>query len=170
MEVFTGSKLEPEVHIIEVYFREVQNCLTITNVRCENGREIDLLAINPKTGEKYHVESRIATTRSLYLTLKGHRRGLDYFDKEKFNHLAVVNKIKEIFGDTNYQKVLVIWCYVDDYVEYCAEKDYGIKIMFIKTIIEELKEAVKRRGSRDDIMRLIELITEIEEIGTTSKA
>jgi hypothetical protein len=125
--------------------------------------------MNPKTNEKYHVESRITTSRSSYLTLRGHKRGLDYFSEKKFNDPAIVDKIREIFGDTNYRKILVIWCYVDDSVEYYAEKDYSIEIVFIKTIIEELERSIKKRGSRDDIMRLIELIAEVEETGLTSK-
>ena len=162
--------MEPEVHIIDKYFQMVKGCSTMTNIRCEDNKEIDLLAVNPRTREKFHVESRIATSRGSYLTLNGQKRGLDYFGKEKFDHPSILKKIREIFGDTNYHKILVIWSYVGDYVEYYAEKDYGIEIMFITCIIDELKASIKKRGSRDDIIRLIELITDVEEIGTTSKA
>jgi hypothetical protein len=44
--------MEPEVHIIEKYFQEILHCFTMTNVKCEGGKEIDLLAINPITGKK----------------------------------------------------------------------------------------------------------------------
>jgi len=54
--------LEPEVHLIEKYFQAVKKCLTMTNIRLKKNKEIDLLAINPRTGEKYHVESRVTLT------------------------------------------------------------------------------------------------------------
>ena len=56
--------MEPEVHIIEKYFQEILHCFTMTNIKCKRGKEVDLLAVNPRTGEKYHVESRIDTSPS----------------------------------------------------------------------------------------------------------
>jgi hypothetical protein len=53
--------MEPEVHIIEKYFQEIKHCFTMTNIKCRGNKEIDLLAINPKTQERFHVEIRIAT-------------------------------------------------------------------------------------------------------------
>jgi hypothetical protein len=106
--------MEPEVHIIEKYFQEMLHCFTMTNVRCAHGKEIDLLAINPRNGEKYHVESRISTTFKLRekATRKkngtSHKDGLDYFKAEKFEHQAVLTRIKELLGDLNYSKVLVV--------------------------------------------------------------
>jgi nucleoid DNA-binding protein len=37
----------------------------MTNIKCRGNKEIDLLAMNPKTNEKYHVEARVSTTFSL---------------------------------------------------------------------------------------------------------
>jgi hypothetical protein len=54
--------MEPEVHIIEKYFQEVLHCFTMTNIRCKGGKEIDLLAVNPITGKRYHIESRVSTS------------------------------------------------------------------------------------------------------------
>ena len=82
--------MEPEVHIIEKYFQLVRHCFTMTNIRCKRGKEIDLLAIDPQTGEKYHVESRVGTAPSFKIrekdtsTSKGrpHKIGLDYFHNQ----------------------------------------------------------------------------------------
>jgi Holliday junction resolvase-like predicted endonuclease len=80
--------MEPEVHIIEKYFQEILHCFTMTNIRCKGGKEIDLLAINPKTLERYHVKSRVSTTFKLKLkatySKKGrcYKNGIDYFAKE----------------------------------------------------------------------------------------
>lgn len=84
----------------------------MTNIRLKMGKEIDLLVINPRTAEKFHVESRIATGAGFKLRLKDtttssgrpHRRGVDFFYKEKFNH-PIVAEVRRIFGDSNYRKV-----------------------------------------------------------------
>jgi hypothetical protein len=106
--------MEPEVHIIEKYFQEVLHCFTMTNIRCKGGKEIDILATNPTTGKKYHVESRVSTVFKLreQATKKkdgtSHKNGLNYFKKEKFENSAVLARIKELLGDKDYEKVLVV--------------------------------------------------------------
>jgi len=56
-----GASLEPEVHIVDRYMQLAKKCFTMTNIMLEGGKEIDLLASNPITGEKYHIEVRVAT-------------------------------------------------------------------------------------------------------------
>jgi len=141
----------------------------MTNIRCKGGKEIDLLAINPKTSEKYHVECRIPTSSSFRLryketyTSKGEplRRGLDYFAKEKFYHPHVTAKIHELFGDCNYKKILVIWrvAYFAPKMLIDAKKEYDIEIDFMHRIIGQLLKRRKITGSRDDVLRTIELIS-----------
>ena len=78
----------------------------MTNIMLEGGKEIDLLAFDPITKERYHVEVRVATGRGFRLRLidtqtkKGrkHRRGLDTLNEIKFAHPTVVSAVKEIFG------------------------------------------------------------------------
>ncbi|MDH5595656.1 MAG: hypothetical protein OEY40_02945 [Candidatus Bathyarchaeota archaeon] len=119
--------MEPEVHLIEKYFQLHEKCFTMTNVRCKGGKEIDLLAINPKSGEKYHVESSVKPAFKLKVKTtytkqgKSHRDGIDFFVDKKFNHPLVLGKIHEIFGDTNYRKWLVVWSVQDDSVFQEAE-------------------------------------------------
>ncbi len=132
------------------------------------------MAINPKTGEKYHVESRIGTSPSLKIRVKDtytskdkpHKRGLDYFEKEKFSHDAVVSVIHEIFGDLNYRKILLVWEVEDESVIEHSRKKYSIDIWFVSDLIEALDEKIYKgfiRGSRDDVLRTIELITRVHE-------
>jgi len=161
--------MEPEVHIIEKYFQENLHCFTMTNVRCKGNKEIDLLAMNPRTLEKYHVEARISTARGFALrekdtyTSKGraHRRGLDYFYEKKFNHPFVTQKIKEMFGDSDYRKVLVVWNTEDKFKRLAdiAKKKYNIGLFGLRNIIFELIVQRSYRGSRDDILRTLELVT-----------
>jgi hypothetical protein len=159
--------MEPEVHIIEKYFQVVLGCLTMANVKCKGGKEIDLLAINPKTLEKFHIEARVTVTgfkitKHDTYTKTGkhigtaHRIGLDFFDKEKFEHINVKEKITEIFGESQHKKILVVWDVNDPTVVGYAETKYGIDIWTIRDLIKKLM--IKRiSGSRDDVLRLAEL-------------
>jgi hypothetical protein len=38
-----------------------------------------------------------------------HKNGLDYFQLEKFEHSKIKDKVKELFGDAEYHKCLVVW-------------------------------------------------------------
>jgi len=158
--------MEPEVHIIEKYFQVVLNCLTMTNIKCKGGKEIDLLAVNPKTGLKYHVEARVGTSPSFKIREKdtytsmgrAHKIGLDYFDKEKFNHPVVTDKIQGIFGSLDYQKVLVVWNVKNENC-YDKAKGFGILIWRIHDVINILfSKSRETKGSRDDVLRLLDLI------------
>jgi len=136
----------------------------MTNVRCRCSKEIDLLAVNPKTGEKYHVESRVGTPRGFKIrekdthTSKGrpHKIGLDYFHKEKFEHAIVKEKIHEFFGDSEYHKWLVVWHVQNKGIIGRALQEYDIEIYWLHELINNLRNQRLTSGSRDDVLRLIE--------------
>ena len=163
--------MEPEVHIIEKYFQEFCKCFTMTNIKCEGNKEIDLLAINPITMERYHIESRISTTFKLRLeatyTKNGrcHKNGLDYFHKEKFEHPAVKKKIRELFGNEKYTKVLFIWDAQDKFADTprIAKEKYCIEIMGLRAVIGVFKELKLPSGSRDDVLRIMELVSLVDK-------
>ncbi len=172
--------MEPEVHIIEKWFQEIHGCFTMTNIRCKGGKEIDLLALNPLTNQRYHVEARVSTTFPLCLVEsktksgKPNKNGVDYFAREKFNHPFVLEKVKEYFGENKYEKLLVV--YSIKYHEKCktiderneffvkADEKYGISVALIGKIIKSLSRNGETMGSRDDVIRLIELITAEERM------
>jgi len=162
-----GFKMEPEVHIIEKYFQEVLLCFTMTNIRCKGGKEIDLLAINPKTLEKFHIEARVTVSgfkiaKIDTYTKKGkrigtaHRIGLDFFNKEKFEHEAIKKKILDVFGEVPYRKILVVWNVEDDSVIPYAKETYKIEIWKIQEMLQRFGKYVS--GSRDDVLRTMELV------------
>jgi hypothetical protein len=159
--------LEPEVHIVDRYMQLVKKCFTMTNIMLEGGKEIDLLAFNLITKEKYHVEVRVATGRGFRLRLidtqtkKGrkHRRGLDTLNDIKFAHPTVVSAVKEIFGSRDYKKVLVVWDVEDGAVIEQAKSLYNIEIWKISDIISELLQEVKTKPYRNDVLRTIQLIS-----------
>jgi hypothetical protein len=52
------------------------------------------------------------------------------FKREKFEHEAVEEKIPEIFGDSNYRKILVVWNTEDNFARLpqIAEEEYGFEL------------------------------------------
>jgi len=131
------------------------------------GKEIDLLAFNPISGEKFHIEVRIATGRGFRLRVKDtqtksgrkHRRGLDTLNEIKFQHPTVVNAVKKIFGSGEYKRVLVVWDVQDNKVIEQGKSIYNIDVWKISNIIRALMREVKSRAYRDDILRTIQLIS-----------
>jgi len=139
----------------------------MTNIMLEGGKEIDLLAVDPISGEKYHIEVRVATGRGFRLRLidtqtksgRKHRRGLDTLNDMKFSHPTVVNAVTEIFGGSEYRKVLVVWDVEDGAVIEQAKSIYNIEVWKISGIISELMQEVKSKPYRNDVLRTIQLIS-----------
>jgi len=162
--------MEPEVHIVEGYMQLVKKCFTMTNIMLEGGKEIDLLAINPHTNEKFHIEARVAIGKGFRLRLvdtqtkKGqkHKRGLDTLNEIKFSHPTVVDAVVDVFGCADYRRVLVVWEVEGDDVIEKARSVYGIEVWRMSDIIGELMGEVKTKPYRDDVLRTIQLISKKE--------
>jgi len=158
--------LEPEVHIVERYMQLVKKCFTMTNVMLGGGKEVDLLAYNPRTNEKYHIEVRVTIGRGFRLRMKDtqtkngrkHRRGMDTLNEIKFKPQIVVNSVKEIFGSSAYKKVLVVWDIQNNEVIEQAKTVYNIEVWKLSNILRGIKEQLTSRAYRDDILRTLQLI------------
>ena len=159
--------MEPEVHIVDRYLQLVKKCFTMTNIMLKRGKEIDLLAINPKTNEKYHIEVRIATGFPLRMidtqTRNGrkHKRGVDTLNKIKFEPQIVVHGVKEIFGSPEYKKVLVVWDVQDSDVIKGAKDVYDIEVWKISDVISEMMTKIGTKSYRDDVLRTVQLISKM---------
>src|SRR6266404_1672765 len=117
--------METTEKIVEAYVRYVKCWATITNIKCPGQHEIDLLAIDPRTGDKYHIESGVSVSGSYSkLTAKpfsvaslrtrveqaGQRRTLGYFVERKFSAPGVVRRLAEHgFEPGKYTKIVVTW-------------------------------------------------------------
>jgi len=133
----------------------------MTNIQCKGRKEIDLLAISPTSGKKYHVESSVWTSRGFYLKEKD----LDYFKKERFDHPIITERIRESFGDSNYEKVLIVFNTKDNFrfLPELAEEKYGFHVWGIKSIVAYFMANRLTRGSRDDIIRTMELVSLVRQ-------
>ena len=162
-----GASLEPEVHIVDRYLQLVKKCFTMTNVMLEGGKEIDLLAVNPISGTKYHIEVRVSIGKGFRLRLidtqtkngRKHRRGMDTLNEIKFSHPTVVKAVTEIFGSSQYKKVLVVWDVEEESVIEQAKSLYDIEVWKMSDIMSELIREVKTKAYRDDVLRTIQLIS-----------
>ena len=161
--------MEPEVHIVDRYMQLVRKCLTMTNVMLGGGKEIDLLAFNPVSGEKFHIEVRVPTGRGFRLRMKDtqtrngrkHKRGLDTLNEIKFAPPIVVNSVKEIFGSSDYKKVLVVWDAENSEVIEQAKAVYDIEVWKISDVLREMIREIGTRAYRDDALRIIQLISKM---------
>ena len=144
----------------------VRKCFTMTNVMLEGGKEIDLLAVNPISGEKFHIEVRVTIAKGFRIRLKDtqtkdgrkHRRGLDTLDDIKFKPVA--KAAEEIFGTGDYKKVLVVWDVEDgSVIEQAKRSPYNIEIWKMSNILSELAREVKTKAYRDDVLRTLQLIS-----------
>jgi CTP synthase (UTP-ammonia lyase) len=139
----------------------------MTNVMLEGGKEIDLLAVNPISGEKLHIEVRVTIDKGFRIRLKDtqtkngrkHRRGVDTLNDIKFAPEIVVNAVKEIFDTSDYKKVLVVWDVEDECVIEQAKSLYEIEIWKMSNILSELAKEVKTKAYRDDVLRTVQLIS-----------
>ena len=160
--------MEPEVHIVERYLQLVKKCFTMTNVMLEGGKEIDLLAVNPISAEKYHIEVRVAIGKGFRLRMidtqtkngRKHRRGMDTLNEIKFSHPTVAEAVTSIFGNSEYKKVLVVWDVEEESVIEQAKSLYGIEVWKMSDLMDELIQEVKTKAYRDDVLRTIQLISQ----------
>ena len=149
----------------------VKKCFTMTNVMLGGGKEIDLLAFSPLTGEKYHIEVRVATGRGFRLRLvdtqtkngRKHRRGVDTLSEIKFEPQIVVNNVKEIFGSPEYKKVLIVWDVENSDVIKGAKEVYNIEIWKLSGIMSEMMKEIGTKSYRDDVLRTVQLISKMKD-------
>jgi hypothetical protein len=117
--------METTEKIVESYVRYIKGWATIPNIKCSGQYEIDLLAIDPVNGDRYHIESGISisggyrnltakpfSTERLKKRLEQaqQRRTLGYFTKRKFGASEVIKTVARYgFKPGNYTKIIVTW-------------------------------------------------------------
>ena len=165
--------METTERIVESYVRYIRRWATLPNIRCEGQLEIDLLAIDPVTFDRYHIESGVSIsgsysklTNRLYsadrlkqrVQQAGQRRTLGYFSEKKFGDPNVLATLEEYgFLPGNYQRIVVTWGWQDG-VDVAAERE-GIQLWDFRQLIHELADQFrdKRTYFGDDTLRTLHL-------------
>jgi len=167
--------METTEKIVEAYVRYVKKWATIPNIKCPGQYEIDLLAIDPVSLERYHIESGVSISGSYSkLTAKpyseedlknrikaaGQRRTIGYFAQRKFSAESVAEKLKEYgFMPDQYSKIIVTWGWQDK-AEIEAER-LQIQLWDFKAILKEIADSFRKDRTYfiDDTLRTLQLFS-----------
>jgi hypothetical protein len=167
--------------IVESYFRYCRDCATMTNIKCSAQHEIDLLAVDLRTGTRYHVESSVnigagfsKLTNKPFdpMMLKDRNKGPDmrrtlgFFDQVKFSAQDVVSKLAEYgFQPGAYSKVVVTWDCSPEVT--AAAANVGIEVLEFPTLLTQFQECVvdKCEYIMDDTVRMLQLLARVQKMG-----
>ncbi|WP_022721174.1 hypothetical protein [Rhodopseudomonas sp. B29] len=165
--------METTEKIVEAYVRHVKRWATIPNIRCDAQQEIDLLAINPVTLERYHIETSVSGSQvyskltnkefdpallKLRVQKPKMRRTLGYFISHKFGTKAILDKLSEYgFKDGAYKKVVVTWDWTPD-AKATADAQ-NIELWDFRMLMRDIATSIQHsRGYfTDDTLRTINL-------------
>ena len=171
--------METTEKIVEAYVRYVKGWATIPNIKCRGQLEIDLIAIDPKTFERYHIESGVSISKSysklsdkpysaedLKVRVKtaGQRRTVGYFVQRKFGSQEVIEKLSEYgFEPGNYAKVIVSWGW-EDGAKQEADRN-NIILWDFRRIMRKIGQSFKSQGVyfTDDTLRTLQLFAKAIE-------
>jgi hypothetical protein len=165
--------VETTEKIVEAYVRYVKGWATIPNIKCPGQYEIDLLAIDPSTLDRYHIESGVSISgsyskltakeysdedRKIRVKAAGQRRTLGYFVQRKFSAKEVRDTLKKYgFKLGNYNRVIVSWGWTEE-AENNAKR-HRIMLWDFRNILRDIGEAFYRERVyfTDDTMRTLQL-------------
>lgn len=171
---------EPTEKIVESYFRYCRDCATMTNIKCSAQHEIDLLAVDLKTGTRYHVESSVhvgvgfskLTNKPFDPKLLKNRvkapdmrRTLGFFDQVKFSAQDVLSRLAEYgFQPGVYNKVIVTWDCTQDVPD--AAVNLGIEILEFPELLKQLQKAIGDDPAyiMDDTIRMVQLLARAQKL------
>jgi len=149
--------METTERVVEAYVRYIKGWATIPNIKCTGQFEIDLLAIDPVTSARYHIESGVSISGA-YSKLTAdqydsealkvrvgsvkQRRTLGYFVQRKFGHPSVTKALRKYgFRRGNYTKIIVSWGWTDE-AEKAARK-CRIELWDLRDLMRDIAEATK---------------------------
>jgi hypothetical protein len=165
--------METTEKVVEAYVRYVKRWATIPNVGCGGQKEIDLMAIDPVTNERYHIETSVSISSGFSkLTTKpfasgdhkhrikaaGARRTLGFFIEEKFEPQSVAEALMQLGCDPpNVQRVIVTWDATPDAEQQAAA--HGIAVWKFPDLMREIADQAAQGNAyfNDDTLRTLML-------------
>lgn len=165
--------METTEKIVESYVRRVKGWATISNIRCAGQNEIDLLAINPVTLDRYHIETSVSGSQVYSkltakpfsaLLLKERvqkpkmRRTLGYFIEHKFGAPGVIASLRDYgFDPGSHTRVVVSWGWTDE--AKAAADAAQIQLWDFRKLMREIADSIRGKRSyfSDDALRTIGL-------------
>lgn len=182
-------------HIVDVYFKEIKNCFTISDVKVEKGnnRQFDLLAYDIKSKKQYHVE--ISVTHNQHWTKnltelnsdieakffgypQNNRPGNQNTDfAKRKTYLDSIKNTYEKYG-FDYEKVIRVW--VQWYFKETPEEKEtwksnlassfqlekkNFELYSFGEILKSLCKEIGTSNYSDDVMRTLSLMKEYKKQG-----
>lgn len=165
--------METTEKIVEAYVRYVKGWATIPNIKCPGQYEIDLLAIDPRTGTRAHIESGVSISGGFSsLTTKpfseadlkirtkqaGQRRTLGYFLQRKFAAPEIIRTLQDYgFEPGTYSRIIVTWNAT--IAAKTEARHEGVELWYFPEMISEIAGAFrdKRTYFTDDTLRTLHL-------------
>jgi len=172
--------METAEKIVESYVRHIKGFATIPNLKA-GLNEIDLLAINPVTLERLHIEVSVSlpgtysklTANEFNLDLYKQRVGkpkmrrtVGFFHEMKFSQKPVLELLSRYgFEQENYMRIIVSWDATPEAV--VSAKELGLEIWNFGNILQELLEHMKQTTSyhADETLRTLQLISFSDRVG-----
>lgn len=165
--------METTERIVEAYVRYIKGWATIPNIKCSGQYEIDLLAIDPVTLDRYQVETGVSVSQVFSkLTAKPfspealkervkqpqQRRTVGFFAERKFGAPEVIETLRRYgFEPGNYSKIIVSWGWEDEAAQ--VAHAHGIGLWDFRDLLREIAETVRsgRTYFTDDTLRTLHL-------------
>jgi len=165
--------METTEKIVEAYVRYVKGWATIPNLRCDGQHEIDLIAIDPVSLDRYHIETSVSGSQSYSrltdkafdpellkqrVSKSGQRRTLGYFIERKFGLTNVKSELAKYgFVDGAYRNVIVTWDWTPEAQAMATEAK--VDLWSFQEIMREIAATIRHRRSyfTDDTLRTINL-------------
>ena len=165
--------METTEKIVEAYVRYVKGWATIPNIKCPGQFEIDILAIDPVSGERYQIEVSISISGSFskltntpFDPVKAkdrvqqptQRRTLGFFVQKKFGDAGVLaTLVKYGFQPGNYKKVIATYGWTAE--AKAAADQQGVILWDFRDIMHEMAKALigEKAYLKDDTMRTLHL-------------
>lgn len=175
--------METTERIVEAYVRYVKGWATIPNIKCPAQKEIDLLAIDPATLKRYHIEIGVSISGAFSkLTDQPfdaeawqrrrdvrQTRTVGYYVQRKFEPEEVVSRLREFgFEPGGYTRIIATWGWTPG-AEAQAEAQ-RIKLWDFRKLLQEIVTRFRhtRAYFTDDTLRTLQLFERsLRELGSS---
>jgi hypothetical protein len=177
--------METTERIVESYVRYVKGWATIPNIKCSGQKEIDLFAIDPVSGQRFHIETTVSISQNYRaLTTKEYvdgdhkdrskaasaRRTLGFFLKQKFEAPGVKETFARYCNGGVYRKIIVIWEWGAGVEQTAAA--HNVELWDFRLLMQEIAKLGrdKRTYFGDDTLRTLTLFAKALDGGKPQKS
>lgn len=168
--------MDPAEEIVTCWLKQ-KGYFMMNEIRTGNNKEIDILAMNPRTRHKLHVEVHVSIDPVGGLRAKSPAKfggdplpeRIRGFCLKKFS--GVEDEVKEKFGTDEYEKILIVGELHKTDPREEVEKElrkYCVKLVDMRVVLKEVLEELENKKKKvymDDTRRYIQILSTFLEKG-----